>query len=1037
MHALTPLLAVLLWAAPAPADAITKAADQVLQAIAAEDTSKLKALAASSAPGPWLVADELCLHREYDAAEAFAKAAPRKDTAKLPAYVAARRGKEPNRAAREAVAEARQAARPEDALAALDAVRERGDDVGSVRLDYALGRVLEHLRRYEESAKVLRSAAERAERLGWLRRAAASHHLAGKSSYRRADFAGALEAWHGRLRMEQARGDRRGTGFALRSIGTAHRARGELTEAASALERARELHADLGKRGGLGAILGSLANVHADMGDYPGARKLHQESLELMRRWGNRRGELLALSNIAAVLASSGEYLEAVSLLTEALKRLRALGDRRTEAQTLGNLANVRHSLGHFARSLSLHEEALQLKRELGDRRGAAITLGNLASLHVSLGEYERALQLFELSLKIQREIGDRRGEAVSLRSMGGACFWLEDYERARELLEESLVLTREIGARADISPALTNLAEVCLFEGDEEQAFALHTEARKLAEQIGARKSLAIAHVNLGTIHLRRGEHEAAGASYQRARSEAEAIGAREVGVNALTGLAQVQVHLGQHTAAIATARAAVGESKVMLGGLGEEQGAAARAPRLDTFAVGVRAAIASSSATDTCFFLESGRAGALLESLGGRNRIRATEIPAHLRELEEEARAAERVARWHLGRARASGKLEEVRARRRELNAAGERVRNAIERIRREAKAAAGVVYPEADSLAEIQARLQGGEALVLYGLFREEAVAFVIERARTRAVALGATETIRRAARLGAEDRNSAPAARVTALRELIWTPLELSEEVKRVLVAPDGSLGYVPCALLVGDRELAYVPSGTTYGVLIEERRKSGKGILALGDPDYGTRLDPAALTLMRSGRKLTPLPATREEVQRIGDVKLLAAMATKKQLLSALEKRPRWRAVHLACHGFVDPERPLLSALAITPGEEDDGFVTCLDILRMRILSDLVVLSACETGKGKIYRAEGIVGLTRAFMLAGAPRVICSLWKVDDEATRALMVKFYELWKPGKMSTALALKKAKEHVRSQKKWEHPYYWAAWQLWGLPD
>ena len=107
---------------------------------------------------------------------------------------------------------------------------------------------------------------------------------------------------------------------------------------------------------------------------------------------------------------------------------------------------------------------------------------------------------------------------------------------------------------------------------------------------------------------------------------------------------------------------------------------------------------------------------------------------------------------------------------------------------------------------------------------------------------------------------------------------------------------------------------------------------------------------------------------------------------------------------------------------------------------MRIPTDLVVLSACETGKGKAYAAEGIVGFTRAFMYAGSPRVICSLWKVDDKATQALMVKFYELWNPkdgsAGMPAALALREAQQHIKSQAKWKHPYYWAAWVLWGLP-
>ncbi len=132
---------------------------------------------------------------------------------------------------------------------------------------------------------------------------------------------------------------------------------------------------------------------------------------------------------------------------------------------------------------------------------------------------------------------------------------------------------------------------------------------------------------------------------------------------------------------------------------------------------------------------------------------------------------------------------------------------------------------------------------------------------------------------------------------------------------------------------------------------------------------------------------------------------------------------------------------MLSALALTADEENDGFLTALEIFRMKIPADLVVMSACETGKGKIYKTEGIVGLTRAFMIAGAPRVLCSLWKVDDEATQALMIKFYELWNPKDgtkgLGAAAALKKAQAFIKGHDKWKHPYYWAAWQLWGLAD
>ena len=174
----------------------------------------------------------------------------------------------------------------------------------------------------------------------------------------------------------------------------------------------------------------------------------------------------------------------------------------------------------------------------------------------------------------------------------------------------------------------------------------------------------------------------------------------------------------------------------------------------------------------------------------------------------------------------------------------------------------------------------------------------------------------------------------------------------------------------------------------------------------------------------------------------GGVRLLGARATEAGLREAVRdpKHPRWRSIHLACHGIANATQPSLSALAVTPAGEDDGFLTALEVLEMRMSADLAVLSACESGRGKLVRGEGLVGLARAFMI-GAPRVIVSLWKVDDQATLALMKKFYELWNPkdssAKMGTAAALKKAQEYVRSQEGWKHPQFWAPWLLWGLPD
>ena len=258
---------------------------------------------------------------------------------------------------------------------------------------------------------------------------------------------------------------------------------------------------------------------------------------------------------------------------------------------------------------------------------------------------------------------------------------------------------------------------------------------------------------------------------------------------------------------------------------------------------------------------------------------------------------------------------------------------------------------------------------------------------------------------------------------------------------MIISPDGVLASVPFSMLLPGRDLAMAPSGTAYALLAGDRALRGEGVLALGDPAYG----PKAPAGVARGGALSSLPHTREEAQAVGgavgDVVLLGDRATESGFLAAVAKRKRWRAVHLACHGLLDEKRPRFSALALTPDEKDDGLLTVLEVFRSRFPADLAVLSACDTGRGAVVEGEGTLGLTRAFLFAGAPRVLCSLWKVDDAATLALMTKFYAAWNPKDgtppLSAAAALRAAQEHVRSQERWEHPSYWAAWVLWGLPE
>jgi CHAT domain-containing protein len=147
----------------------------------------------------------------------------------------------------------------------------------------------------------------------------------------------------------------------------------------------------------------------------------------------------------------------------------------------------------------------------------------------------------------------------------------------------------------------------------------------------------------------------------------------------------------------------------------------------------------------------------------------------------------------------------------------------------------------------------------------------------------------------------------------------------------------------------------------------------------------------------------------------------------------------YRIVHFDTHGMLNNVHPELSGIVLSlvdkEGRPQDGFLRLQDIYNLKLPAELVVLSACQTGLGKEIKGEGLIGLTRGFMYAGAPRIVASLWKVDDRATSELMKRFYQgLLGPEALRSAGALRQAQLSILKKKQWREPYYWAAFVLQG---
>ena len=1089
MRNLCAALLVLLFAASLPAqdkpkpDTPEQAADKVLAMLKAK--GDLKALAERDSPDPWLVTDELCFRGEHDAAEAFARAAPRPDTARLPEYVAAQRERKPDGDARAALAVTNRALadkKPSEALAAVDAATKDRSEVVSVRLIFARGHALRALRRLQESAQAFLAAAEAAEQLGWLARAVRAWNEAGMSCYYHSAFRGTLAAWEKGLRCNEARGNRWGMAKSLGNLGILCTRLGDYPRALEYQERSLTLRKELGKRAavaatlgnigliynslgdyaraleyqeralaskkalgdraGMAATLGNIGLIHDRLGDYPRGLEYHEKSLALNKEQGNRVRVAIVLGNIGTSHRALGDYRRALEYQERALKLEEELGDRAGVAGTLGEIGTVYLALADYARALEYQERSLELMEELGDRRGMGPVLGNLGLVYFRLGNCARALEYQKKSLKLREELGDRAGLAATLANIGLIYYSLEDYPPALENQEKALRLFQDLKNRAGVAITLGSLGSTHEDLGDYPRALECHEKALELKRELGDRAGVAMTLAGIGHTCKGLRDYPRALGHYEKALRLFEELGNRAGVAMALGNMAYIHNSLGDHPRALRSARQAVEQLPLLLGGLSGDLSASGAEEWSWFLSAGVRAAMRLQKPAEVAYFVESVRAGELRESLGGRKALWEAPLPASLLDLEQQARAAVATTRTVLARWESKGNREQIAKARAARDKAEAAFLAIVGRIQREAKAVADLAYPKAASLAQIQGALRPGEVLVSYALLLKKAVALVVDRDAARVVELATRKELEGVAAALAWARATEPwEERAAKARRALLDPLGLPEKTKRLLIAPDGALAYVPFALLAGKREVVLVPSGTTYGVLREEQGKRGKSVLALGDPDYRVAPDPRAVTVMRSGAKLIPLPGTRKEVEALGDVVLLRDRATESGLAGVLGKEERWRAVHFACHGLIRPDQPQLSSLALTPDDHNDGFLTVLEVFRMRIPADLVVLSACETAKGKVYKAEGVIGFTRAFMLAGAPRVIVSLWKVDDEATRALMVKFYELWNPKDRSkglpTATALKKAQEFVRGHEKWKHPYYWAAWQLWGLPD
>lgn len=935
----------------------------------------------------------------------------------------------------------------------------------------------------DEARGAWRLAGARREEALALDARAALHVLLGEWREADAGYAESLALW-------REMGDVAREAAALNEQGVARWSLGQVLPARELLEQALALRERLGDAHALAETLANLGLTYHAAGDLDQALARYTRAMATARDHGEQRVAAALLNNLGGVHLLRGEPDPAREHFERALALNAELGDRKGQAEVLNNLALLFRGLGEPQAALQHYSAALAIARELSDGRAEARTLSNMAFAYQVLGEPERARTFYEQALPLRRAAGDGAGEAATLNTLAQALLELGQAAPAADLARQALQAMRATSSRIGEGSALVTLARADAAAGRTAAALAGLETALALAKDVGSRALEADVTQRRGEILAELDQPQKARELLTAAVELRRALRQREGEASALHALARVERRLGLTADALGRVRAALAlledlRSRVVTPELRATFFGARRPAyelHVDLLMDLHRRDPGAGHDREALLASEAARARTLVDLLAGSGH----EPPARA----EPALAERRDALLRRLSAKASRRLElaarnptdaRVSALDREVNAARAELDEVEAALWRSDPRYAALVRPPRLDFQDVQALLDDDSLLLEYALGETRSLLWLVTRQGLETFELEGRATIEAAVRAAYEALSvrdvgaGRDAAALAELSRLLLGPVATRLGTRRLVIVPDGALHYVPFAALpdpaapgprrpplVEAHEIVSLPSVAALSALrgSSEGRATPTHTLAVladavfdaDDPRLHGGARDAARAETRSGPAegepgettvLGRLQATRLEAETIAALVppsqarvVLGFDATRSALVDGTLASAR--ILHLATHGVFDARNPELSGLVLSrfraDGQPRDGFLRLHDIYGLRLASDLVVLSGCQTALGREVRGEGLVGLTRGFMYAGVPRVAASLWRVPDRATAELMARFYEGLLRDGLPPAAALRRAQLALRAERRWSDPYYWAAFLLQG---
>lgn len=894
----------------------------------------------------------------------------------------------------------------------------------------------------------------------------------------------ALEFFKKALPIFQSSGQRKSEAITLNDIGTIYWALSEYQIALKYYDQSLAIKRSLADSSGMSNTFNNIGAVYRALGENQKALEFLNNALAITRAMHNRTQEGICLYNIADLYDEWGEKQKALDYFNQAHALFQQLKNLQGESHTLKGIGSVYFFWGEYKIALDYYERAVELNRTTGNRFSEAYLLSNIGKIYEGMRDYQKALDYFNQALLITQAIGDRSGEAHTLNSIGKIFSRQGEHQKALEYHQKALPIAQEIGNKYVETGIYINIGWDYSQSGELQGSLNYFNKGLSLARTTGDLEAEAKLLRGIAWTERELGDFAQAQNHISQAIRIVDSLRTK---IASKELRASFMAEYYQHYAFYIDLLMQLHQQNPLDGYdvAAFQCTERVRARSLLEILTELKSDIRSGVDPDLCV-----QENNLLKKLDVKEQYlgqlkKQKNNEAKIVTAEKELRALLEEYNQLQTQIRTTSPKYAALIQPQYLN-----IQEIQQLILDDETILLDYAFGDRNSFAWVVTR----DSIFSHQLPKQVEIETIAKRVYElltfRNLQLK-DETKSKKQSLIQADLNLNNS--MFQLSQMILMPVIEKLTSKRLLIVCEGALQYIPFGALpipglesdakppisvLSNYEIISLPSASVVPILRQGigKSKPDKIVAVLADPVFSEddpRMKRSRVTLksdfyasrdtkntefqeqqfLRSIQEsglgtdrstISRLPFSRQEANSITALvppeKCICALDFDASYVTATSPDlSQFRIVHFATHGLLNSSHPELSGIVLSlvdnQGQPRQGFLRLVDIYNMNLAADLVVLSACQTALGKDIRGEGLIGLTRGFMYAGAPRVVASLWKVDDEATAELMKRFYQyMLGEEKLSATSALRKAQISMLNEKRWQSPYYWAGFVLQG---